>query len=201
MAGPTHKESEFFTAFVILVRNISKIFLTLFNFESLDQPSQQWSINSLSCYHHYNGTMFSVFTTVQHSMQNSSVRTGTCTDRALVVLKHQPLLPWMREVPFLLEPTFFIHQYLRIKVTLSVINSPQMCFNIRRGIYLSSCENFAPTCSATPLPPSPPLPPPRSAPRATKRVHLLLLWPAAPDTQVMTVFVPWRCFVINQPIY
>src|SRR4029434_1270060 len=59
------------------------------------------------------------------------------------------LLPWMRKVPLLLEPNvFFIHQYLRIKMTLSVINSPQMCFDIWRGIYLSSCQNFAPTCSA-----------------------------------------------------
>ena len=59
------------------------------------------------------------------------------------------LLPWMRKVPLLLEPNFFfIHQYLRIKIALSVINSPQMCFDIWWGIYLSSCENFAPTCSA-----------------------------------------------------
>jgi len=62
----------------------------------------------------------------------------------------------MRKVPFLLEPTFFIHQDLRIKVTLSVIKSPQMCFNIRRGIYLSSCENLSPTCSAALTSPSSP---------------------------------------------
>src|SRR4029434_225455 len=71
----------------------------------------------------------------------------------------------MRKVPLLLEPNFFfIHQYLRIKITLSVINSPQMCFDIWRGIYLSSCQNFAPTCSAhQPHAPLPPPPPPLSA--------------------------------------
>ena len=41
------------------------------------------------------------------------------------------LLTWMRKVPLVLEPIFFfIHQYLRIKITLSVINSLQMCFDI-----------------------------------------------------------------------
>src|SRR4029434_8631558 len=70
----------------------------------------------------------------------------------------------MRKVPVLLEPNvFFIHQYLRIKMTLSVINSPQMCFDIWRGIYLSSCQNFAPTCSPCSLHSRAPCPPPPHA--------------------------------------
>lgn len=40
------------------------------------------------------------------------------------------------------SPFFSIHQHLRIKVTLSVINSRQMCVDIRQGIYLSACENI-----------------------------------------------------------
>jgi len=97
---------------------------------------------------------------------------------------------YMRKVTLLLElHFFFINQYLRIKLTLSVINSPQMCLDICRGIYLSSCENFASTCSATltspgraPATPSLLLHLERSAPRATKRVHLLLLSPTASQT-------------------
>ena len=63
-----------------------------------------------------------------------------------------------KSAPFPGANFFFIHQYLRIKITLSVINSPQMCFDIWRGIYLSSCENFAPTCSAALTSPCSPRP-------------------------------------------
>ena len=84
------------------------------------------------------------------------------------------LLTWMRKVPLVLEPIFFfIYQYLRIKMTLSLSSIPPKCVLISDGAFIfSSCENFAPTCSAAlisphrappSLSPPPPPPPPLSA--------------------------------------
>ena len=60
------------------------------------------------------------------------------------------LLTWMRKVPLVLEPNFFfIYQYLRIKITLSLSSIPPKCVLISDGAFIfSSCENFALTCSA-----------------------------------------------------
>ena len=101
------------------------------------------------------------------------------------------LLTWMRKVPLVLEPNFFfIYQYLRIKITLSLSSIPPKCVLISDGAFILVLVRISPDMLRgahnphAPLPPPPPLSA-QAVLSARPNVCRLLLWPAASDNRCL----------------